>query len=109
MRSALLSAKLPVKILLLVLVSALIAFSLNLVSPHRIAWRGEWGRYVEAKALEAGIALADLSQAVAIVDAQTHMVIDARHTVDFNAGHIPGPCRYRMTRKLSTSKTSSCC
>lgn len=75
---------------LLVAMAALLGVLAQVVSPNRIPWTQDWARYVETRALEAGLPLADLDAARAIVGARTHLVLDARPVADYDAGHIPG-------------------
>ncbi len=62
----------------------------QLVSPHRIPWRQDWSRYVESKALSAGLALANLSDVQRMVETQSHLLLDARPLADYDRGHLPG-------------------
>jgi rhodanese-related sulfurtransferase len=60
------------------------------VSPTRIPWRGDWSHYVETKALQAGLTLADLNDVQGMVNGQSHLVLDARPVADYDRGHLPG-------------------
>lgn len=59
-------------------------------SPTRIPWREDWSRYVETKALKAGLPLATLADVQRMVREQSHVVLDARPVADYDKGHIPG-------------------
>ena len=59
-------------------------------SPTRIPWREDWSRYVETKALQAGLPLAALADVQRMVREQSHLVLDARPVADYDRGHIPG-------------------
>jgi rhodanese-related sulfurtransferase len=74
----------------ILLVSCLLGATANLVSPHRIAWVEDWTRYIEAKAIKAGITLVNAKQVEDIVKAGTHVIFDARPEADYRAGHLPG-------------------
>ncbi len=74
----------------LVVVAAAVAALANLVSPRRIAWVEDWGHYAEALAREQGIALLPLRQLQAQLAAGSVIVLDARPTSDYDAGHIAG-------------------
>ena len=54
------------QILLITLVSGLLAGAANLVHPYRIPWVQDWGNYVEAKAVQAGIEIVPLGLALSI-------------------------------------------
>ena len=60
------------------------------VSPNRIPWHADWSRYVETKALAAGLTLATLADVQDMVRAQTHLLLDARPVSDYDRGHLPG-------------------
>lgn len=59
-------------------------------SPTRIPWRADWSRYVETKALAAGLTLATLADVKVMVRDQTHLLLDARPVSDYDHGHLPG-------------------
>jgi rhodanese-related sulfurtransferase len=60
------------------------------ILPKRIGWVGEWTNYVQNKATKEGVALADVAQAKAIVDAHSHVIFDARKMSDYELGRLPG-------------------
>ena len=62
----------------------------NLMLPSAIPWVGDWEHYIEAKALEAGISLANVHQAFDMVRSGRYVVLDARSATDYETGHIPG-------------------
>ena len=80
----------PKQIGLLFLLTALIGTVGQVALPHRISWRGDWDRVVETKTIQAGLALANVDDAQKIVDAQSHIILDARANADYEAGHLPG-------------------
>lgn len=82
-------ATLPAAALLAAL-AALLGVAAQFVSPTRIPWTQDWSRYVESRALDAGIPLANLDATKAIIDTRSHLVLDARKIADYDAGHIPG-------------------
>lgn len=59
-------------------------------SPARIPWREDWSRYVESKALAAGLTLANVADVQRMVREQTHLLLDARPVADYDRGHLPG-------------------
>lgn len=59
------------------------------VRHDRIPWFENWSNYIEAKALKEGIPLATVAQAAAFLQSGTHVILDARPTADYAAGHIP--------------------
>jgi len=87
------SRPLAIQFALLLVLAVILGSAANLFilpKDDRLAWVEDWGKYVEAKAVEAGITLVDLGQVRDIIDQRKHMVFDARPTVDFDAGHLPG-------------------
>ncbi|OGV40616.1 MAG: hypothetical protein A2X46_18990 [Lentisphaerae bacterium GWF2_57_35] len=50
----------------------------------------DWSHYIEARALEAGLPLADLPAVETIVSNGQHVVFDARPEADYLQGHLPG-------------------
>ena len=76
---------------LLLALAALCAGGANLLRPSgHVVWIEDWSRFVEAKALKEGIPVADLVRAKSLVDAKSHLILDARLEEDFLAGHLPG-------------------
>lgn len=59
-------------------------------SPTRIPWREDWSHFVQAKALKAGLTLATVEEAAALLRAGQHLVLDARPLSDYEAGRLPG-------------------
>lgn len=74
----------------LLLTAILFGTASNLVHPARIPWVEDWSKYIESKALKEKIALVTPAQALKIVGAGNHVILDARPAADFDAGHIPG-------------------
>lgn len=62
----------------------------QLFSPTAIPWREDWSRYVQTKALKAGLPLASVAEAAQLVAEGRHLIFDARPASDYNAGHLPG-------------------
>ena len=77
------------QILLITLVSGLLAGAANLVHPYRIPWVQDWGNYVEAKAVQAGIEIVPLGLALSIYKTGDHLFVDARSVMEYGKGHIP--------------------
>lgn len=79
------------RVLLLLAAAVACAGLTNVLRPRgAIRWVEDWGRYVEARAMKAGIVLAPLSEAVRAAGAKTRVLLDARPHHDYLAGHIPG-------------------
>lgn len=76
--------------LLLLAFSAGLAGVSQVIFPKRIPWVQDWANMVENKAAEDGIRVIDLAAMKAIVDKQSHILLDARRMGDYLAGHIPG-------------------
>jgi len=78
------------RVILLLLISALCAGAYNQWSGRGIPWAEDWDRYVELRAQEKGIRVADLEDTKRISDSGSHLIFDARPRSDYDAGHIPG-------------------
>lgn len=52
--------------------------------------RYAWSNHVAMEAQQEGMRTVDVSEAKAIVDSFSHIVLDARKTPEFHEGHIPG-------------------
>jgi rhodanese-related sulfurtransferase len=79
------------KILVMATAALVAAVAVNALRPRgAIPWVGEWGHYVEAKALRAGIPIVNLIETHDIVQSRTHTVFDARPRADYEAGRLPG-------------------
>lgn len=78
------------RLLGLLTLAAVCGATANLVHPRRIAWVEDWSRYIEARALAAGIKLADTVEARRIAQARSHLILDARPAKDYAGGHLPG-------------------
>lgn len=75
----------------LLALAAICAFTTNAFRRSgTIAWIENWGHYVEARAMKEGIRIADLVRAKELVEAQTHLILDARSVSDYIDGHLPG-------------------
>ena len=83
---------------ILLLAAAALGLVAQLVSPTRIPWREDWSRYVESKALKAGLMLASLEDVQRILRDNTHLVLDARPLVDYDRGHLPGAMSLPQTQ-----------
>jgi rhodanese-related sulfurtransferase len=80
----------PMQMLLVLLVSGLLAGTVNLLHPHRIPWVQDWGNYVEAWAVQAGVDVIPLGSALSFHEAGEHLFVDARLSDEYEKGHIPG-------------------
>lgn len=78
------------ELLILFGLGATLGLAAQWISPTRIPWREDWSRFVQTKALAAGLQLADVQDVVRILDSRAYLVLDARPAADFNAGHLPG-------------------
>ena len=76
--------------LTIILVGGVLAGVANFIHPHRIPWVQDWGSYVEAKAVQAGIEVVPLSLTYSIHQAGNHLFVDARSALEFEKGHVPG-------------------
>jgi rhodanese-related sulfurtransferase len=74
----------------LLLLATAAAITLNHFRHDRLPWRGEWARHVENRARQAGLTLVGPGTVRQALASDTSRLLDARPTVDFCAGHIPG-------------------
>ena len=63
---------------ILILLAVVCAALSNVLSPRRIAWVGNWGHHIEAEAARLKIQMVSTETARQIVEAGTHIVLDAR-------------------------------
>lgn len=77
-----------VRVVILLLIGVVLGSLANLFLPQRIAWVGDWGNHLEALAYAENFKLASIGTVREIVQAGTHLVIDARTYEDFLSGHI---------------------
>ena len=70
----------------------------QIFSPTRIPWHEDWSRYVESKALQVGLRLAAVEDVRAMVEQNTHLLLDARSVADYDRGHIPGALSLPQTQ-----------
>jgi rhodanese-related sulfurtransferase len=80
----------PAQVAIILFTSAVCAIASQYLLPNRIPWRGDWDHYVESKTRDAGVVIAPLAEAKAIVDEQSRVILDARPVGDYEAGHLPG-------------------
>lgn len=78
------------QIVLLICASLLGGLLAQSFSPNRIPWKQDWSRYVESKALKAGLTIANLDDVRRIIQSQSHLLLDARPVADYDRGHLPG-------------------
>jgi rhodanese-related sulfurtransferase len=76
--------------LALLAIAALFGTAANLFLPQRIAWVEDWSEYIEARAYDEGLTLADVVVARRLVESGEAIVFDARPQIDYEAGHLPG-------------------
>lgn len=70
--------------------AALAGLLVQVISPTRIPWQEDWARYVETKALAAGLPLASVADVQRMLGEQSHLLLDARPVADYDKGHLPG-------------------
>jgi len=80
----------PKQVLLIILASGLLAGVANLAHPRRIPWVQDWGSYVEAKAVQAGIEVIPLGLAHSLHQAGNHLFVDTRPVKEYGKGRVPG-------------------
>ncbi len=80
------------RVVVLMALSVALAALANVLRPSssRIAWVEDWSKYIEARALEAGIPLANVEQTARLLDEARHVFFDARPSYDYEEGHLPG-------------------
>lgn len=78
------------QMLILLTGSTLAAFAMWYQQDDRLPLDYAWGDHVEQSAREKGMSTVSLEEARQIVDTFSHIVLDARKTADFEAGHLPG-------------------
>lgn len=79
-----------IQILVVVAAAAALGAVANTWGPRRIAWRGDWDRYIETEARRADVVLLSLSEVRKAVESRTRVVLDARGGREFAAGRLPG-------------------
>ncbi len=65
-------------------------FLANTLGPRRIPWVEAWTERLDQQAREAGVGVAGLAETTRLIEAGTHVVIDARLPSRYRAGHLPG-------------------
>lgn len=55
-----------------------------------LPWRQAWSDAVAAEAAKSGVRIVTLAETRAVIDAQAHLLLDARSNKDYLAGHLPG-------------------
>jgi len=74
----------------------------NTFSPRAIPWVTEWDNKIETTAREDGIQVVDLEGMRKVVEAGTHVLLDARPQVDYEVAHIPGSLSLPSTELNTT-------
>jgi len=74
----------------LLVVAALAVLAARFFYADPLTLSHAWTERVEQTATTKGLQVVDTREAQIIVEAYTHLVLDARREVDFLAGHIPG-------------------
>lgn len=81
---------LPVRILLLVALSAVVAAAGNALSPAGIPWDLVPATDVRARSALGGLDVVDPAAARTIVTDRSAVILDARSPQEYLAGHVPG-------------------
>lgn len=82
--------RLLAEVMLLTVASVVLGVVRQTAFPGAIPWVQDWSNFIESKARKEGLSLANLDDVRAIVDKQSHIVLDARPMADYDAGHLPG-------------------
>jgi rhodanese-related sulfurtransferase len=87
-------------ILWLISAALILAVAVNLISPKRIPWTEDWSARVEARAVEEGVALAQLADMIDFLRDGSRLIVDVRPAADYALGHIPGAVSLPHTATL---------
>lgn len=82
--------RLTTRILILMVVAATLAAAANTVLPGRIPWVEESDGHSDDMVKSQGFAVLTSADMKRILGCNTHVLIDARPSADFDAGHLPG-------------------
>ena len=97
-----------VKVLLILAVALACGALVNAVRPRgAVSWVEDWSRYVEARAITDGIFIITLVEALDIVKARNHVVLDARRAWITTRGISPVRCLCRLCPSVSTCRAAS--
>ncbi len=77
-------------IMIILIFSLVLGFIGNQILPNRIAWVEDWKNRIEVQAHKANISLVEYDYVLQAVKTQSHIVLDARSTADYEAGQISG-------------------
>jgi len=78
------------QIFLLLALSVLAAWAVNVNRPEPLPWGGDFTAQKAEKTAQSGIAVLTPAEALSALKAGTHQFVDARDPDEFAAGHIPG-------------------
>jgi rhodanese-related sulfurtransferase len=84
------AAGIQIQVLAVLAISAVLGLAANTWGPRRMAWREDWGQYVEVEARRAGLGVRPLSEVRKTVERRAGVVLDARGRREFAAGRLPG-------------------
>jgi rhodanese-related sulfurtransferase len=93
--------ELAFRVFLLSSATGLLGLLANTVLPTRIPWAHPWSRDTELRAQGAEVPLVSLEEAREIVEAGSHLVLDARTRVQFRKGHLPGAFSVPQTEAVT--------
>ena len=68
----------------------LCAVAANAMRGHPLPWRADWSGHIENRAVRAGIPLAGIGRVRTVMVVRDALLIDARESAHFRAGHVPG-------------------
>jgi rhodanese-related sulfurtransferase len=94
-----------IRMLNLIGLALLLALFANLVHPRRIPWVQDWGRHVEARALEEGVEVLPLKTAAQWFVQRKAVFVDARAAEEYEAGHIREAVSLPLTNFYAASET----
>jgi 3-mercaptopyruvate sulfurtransferase SseA len=78
------------QIITLLIVSLVLGGISNQVLPKRIAWIENWNKRIEILARKENIPLVDYDFVLRAISEQSHILLDARSSADYEAGQISG-------------------
>jgi len=78
------------QVLILIGIAVLVAGAVNIIHPERIPWVEDWGNRVEARAIQEGVALVQLSEMLEFLREDSRLFVDVRSAKEYERGHLPG-------------------
>ena len=80
----------PMAWVLLFCCAVILGTAAQFFGPRSIPWVENYSRRVEVRAMQAGIAIVDVTTTKEIIEAGEFLIFDARTAADFDTGHLPG-------------------